>query len=181
MNWAARVHPDVLKDDQVARSKDMNPVKMPCYLLLCAVLLSACSAIFRKPEPGIQVRERTSICFRLSEDAHPLEDAHIHALAAPADCFSMRCTRVYQKSGTAVLDQEAHRLDFETAFILSETKPLLGGCTPDCAGGGTLDFDLGPLEPDIYDVYLWGDMIGELSVTSGLPWRDQCLVGTDQD
>jgi hypothetical protein len=49
------------------------------------------------------------------------------------------------------------------------------GCGEDCVGGGTLNFDLGLMPVGLYRVYLWEAYLGDLSVTSGLPWHDQCL------
>jgi hypothetical protein len=138
-------------------------------LLPSLFLLSACALLFGRPEPGILIREKTSVCFRQSEDAHILVSVQ------PGDCYSIRCTHVNQAIGTAVLDQTNFRLDLETTFNLSSTRPLIGGCSPDCAGGGRLEFNLGRPNPGLYTVNLWGHKIGELSVTSGLPWHDQCL------
>jgi hypothetical protein len=138
-------------------------------LLLVTVMLGGCSAIFSRPEEGIVVRERASVCFRQSPEAHIL------ASVMPSDCYSMRCASPYRMSGTAVLDQRAFQIDFETTFKLRETKPFLVGCGPDCSGGGYLEFDLGVLEVGLYDVNLWSTYLGDLSVTSGLPWQDQCL------
>jgi len=135
-----------------------------------ALLLGACGILFRHPEQGIVVRERAEVCFRLSSEA-----AHVLASVTPSDCYSMRCTVPYQMAGTAVLDQRAFRLEFETTFRLSESRPFLLGCGRDCAGGGSLEFDLGMLEVGLYRVFLWDSYLGDLSVTSGLPWRDQCL------
>jgi hypothetical protein len=150
-------------------------------VLLIAVGLGACSVVFRRPEEGIIVRERAQICFRQAQDR-----AHVLASVTPSDCYSMRCTIPYQTLGTVVLDQREFSLDFETTFKLRESKPLLGGCGRDCSGGGYLEFDLGQLEVGLYRVNLWGIHLGDLSVTSGLPWRDQCLpaeiaaVGADE-
>ncbi|MGD8732305.1 MAG: hypothetical protein PVH92_10525 [Anaerolineales bacterium] len=144
-------------------------MRRPCAIALLVCLLSGCSTLLRRPEQGIEVNERVEICFQQDEEGHIL------AIAKPLDCFSMRCTRPYLRSGTAVLDETGSRLDFELTFRLSESKNLLFGCGPDCAGGGTMTFDLGQVPVGLYRVYLWGTYQGELSVTSGLPWHDQCL------
>jgi hypothetical protein len=141
-------------------------------ILTCAASLIGCSTLIRRPEHGQTVRERASICFRQSEDAHIL------ASVAPADCFSYRCASLSRATGTAVVDTRAFRIDFETTFVIAETRPLLGGCLPDCMAGGQLDFDLGPLDPAPYEIYLWGTKRGYLSVPSGVPWQDQCLPAT---
>jgi hypothetical protein len=100
------------------------------------------------------------------------------ASVAPMDCYSYRCAHLSQATGTAVIDTRAFRIDFETTFHIAESKPLIGGCLPDCMGGGQLDFDLGTLDVGLYEVDLWGKDQGDLSVTSGLPWKDQCLPST---
>lgn len=138
-------------------------------LVFLASLLAGCSAILRRPEPGIEVREKVEICFRQDEQAQLL------ATARPADCFSMRCTRQNFSSGTAVVAKGASRVDFKVTFNLSPVKAPLVGCGQDCAGGGSLQFNLGPMMPGNYRVYLWDTFLGDLSVTSGLPWHDQCL------
>ena len=144
-------------------------MKNTIMVAMLACLLGACSVFFRQPEPGMNVSESIELCFRQNDQAHVL------ATARPSDCFSMRCTHQNYKSGTAVLDVRASRLDFEMTFNLSEEKNLLFGCGGDCAGGGSLQFDLGPLPVGLYAVYLWDAYLGDLSVTSGLPWHDQCL------
>jgi len=151
------------------QSTELEMLKKIVLLPAFALLLASC-ALFRHPEQGIVVRERAGICFRLSS-----ESAHVLASVTPDDCYSMRCTVPYQMSGTTVLDQRAFRLDFETTFKLSESRPFLVGCGRDCSGGGVLEFDLGMLEVGLYRVFLWDRYLGDLSVTSGLPWRDQCL------
>jgi hypothetical protein len=142
-------------------------------LLSCATALVGCATFFGRPEQGQTVREQARICFRQSQDAHVL------ASATPIDCYSYRCAHLSQATGTAVVDGRAYRIDFETTFHIAETRPLLGGCLPDCMGGGQLDFDLGPLVPALYEIKLWGTQMGHLSVTSGLPWQDQCLPGDE--
>jgi hypothetical protein len=138
-------------------------------LAAITLLLESCGAIFGRPERGITVREKTAICFRQSEQAHIL------ASVRPSDCYSMRCTRPVQESGTAVVDQRAFTLDFRPRFVLEETDSFLSPCSRDCAGGGGVEFDLGQLEVGLYDVSIWDEHAGVLSVTSGLPWKDQCL------
>ncbi|MGD2057713.1 MAG: hypothetical protein PVF85_01625 [Anaerolineales bacterium] len=138
-------------------------------LVFLASLLAGCSALLRRPEPGIEVIEKVEICFRQDEQAHLL------ATARPSDCYSMRCTRQNFNSGTAILDQGASRLDFKVTFNLSRVENTLLGCGEDCVGGGTLNFDLGLMPVGLYRVYLWDTYLGDLSVTSGLPWHDQCL------
>jgi len=147
-----------------------RPMFKAASMLVCALTLMGCSTLFGRPEQGQTVQERARICFHQSED-----DAHIIASVAPTDCYSIRCTRWVQGTGTAVVRQQTFQLDFKTTFILQKTRPLLGNCTPDCAGGGQLDFDLGPLDVGLYRVDLWDTGLGRLSVTSGLPWQDQCL------
>ena len=142
------------------------------FLLITAMLVG-CSTIFQRPEEGIVIREHAEVCFRQSAEAQIL------ASVTPTECYSMRCASPYQMTGTVVLDQRDFRLDFETIFKLRETKPFLVSCGPDCSGGGYLEFNLGQLEVGLYRVNLWGTYLGDLSVTSGLPWHDQCLPRPD--
>ena len=140
-----------------------------------AAIVSGCSVVLGRPEQGIEVRERVRVCFYQSEGTH------ITAVIEPADCYSIRCTRINQKNGTAVLDRKWHRLEFETTFVLSEIRPFLGDCISDCAGRGQMIFDLGHLKPGTYDVYIWGDLTGELSLASDLSRKDQCLAQSNSD
>jgi hypothetical protein len=137
--------------------------------LACSLLLSSCAVIFGRPEPGITVRERVQACFRQDEEGHVI------AAVRPQTCYSMRCTRRIETSGTAVLDRRAFQIRFEPTFRFAETKPFLLPCTEDCLGAGELIFDLGVLDVGLYEVLIWDNAMGELSVTSGLPWSDQCL------
>lgn len=139
------------------------------FCLLGATLaLTSCAALLGRPEKGITISRQAKVCFRQSEQARIL------ASVAPSECYSMRCTRLSMATGTAFLDRRVFRLKFETTFNLMKTRSLLP-CTPDCVGGGSLEFDLGQLDPGRYQVYLWNGYLGDLDVTSGLPWRDQCL------
>lgn len=135
-------------------------------MLLC---LSSCAVIFGRPEPAISVREDVVLCFRQSPQAHVIAEVQ------PATCYSVRCTKQIQSTGTAMLDQGEFQIHFAPSFQFSETKPFLLPCMDDCAGGGRLTFDLGVLDVGLYQVYVWDRAMGELSVTSGMPWRDQCL------
>lgn len=143
-------------------------------LAAISLALTSCAGILGRPEKGITIRDEARVCFRQSEEGHIL------ASIAPSDCYSMRTTRVLQESGVAVLDQREQTVRFESHFLLTRTRSLLPDSS-DCAGGGRLDFDLGILEVGLYDVYLWDELLGELSVTSGLPWRDQCLPTNGAD
>ena len=135
-------------------------------MLLC---LSSCAVIFDRPEPAIVVREDVVLCFRQSPQAY------ITAEVQPAACYSMRCTKQIQLMGTAILNRDEFQIRFTPSFQFAKTKPFLLPCTDDCAGGGRLTFDLGVLDVGLYQVHVWDRAMGELSVTSGMPWQDQCL------
>lgn len=137
--------------------------------LALGLLLSGCATIFGRPEPPIVEREQMTVCFRQDEQGHVI------ATVRPETCYSMRCTKRIEASGTAVLDRRAFRIDFESTFRFAEAKPFLLPCTEDCLGAGELIFDLGVLDVGLYEVYVWDEVEGDLSVNSGLPWNDQCL------
>lgn len=137
---------------------------------VCALMLNSCAAILGRPEPGIIERERVLVCFRQSEQGHAV------VTIRPDACHSMRCAHPEEVSGTALLDRREFRIDFDPYFHFTESKPLFFPCADDCAGAGTLQFDLGVLDVGLYQVHVRDHYLGDLSVTSGLAWVDQCLA-----
>jgi hypothetical protein len=141
---------------------------LACLLTASMILLASCSGLLNRPEAGIVVRDKVTVCFSQSGEGQVL------ASLQPDDCYSMRTTRVWLESGSALVDENGHTIHFHSEFKLEQRTSIFPKL-PDCLGGGKIEIDLGELEVGLYQVYSGDQHIGQLSVTSGLPWRDQCL------
>ena len=74
----------------------------------------------------------------------------IYAAVSPKGCYSTTCTRPKLQAGTAVVDSRVNKISLETRFVLEETSRFPLPCTENCAGGGTVQFNLGDLIPNKY-------------------------------
>lgn len=153
------------EESRGANSGLTNRAAALLYIVVLPLLLAACA----RPEPGSVIDNKGEICFRTDEAGH------MRASISPEGCYSTNCTRQVQKVGSVVLDRRNFEIRFDAHFTLAEEKSFLIPCIDNCLGGGTIDFDLGILDVGLYSVWLGDRTIGELSVTSGLPPRDQCL------
>ncbi len=99
----------------------------------------------------------------------------IYAAVSPQGCYSSTCTAPKLQTGVAIVDSQAHRIRFETRFVLSEASQLPLPCSEDCAGGGSVDFNLGELLPNDYEVWFRAEYVGQLLIFSGRPTPRQCF------
>lgn len=103
------------------------------------------------------------------------DEGGTQAAISPTGCYSTTCTRPTLKTGTAVVDLREYEIHLESRFVIVETSRFPLPCTKNCAGGGTVQFNLGYLIPNNYDVWFRDDYVGVLSVFSGLPTPRQCF------
>jgi hypothetical protein len=108
------------------------------------------------------------ICFHSDMDG-------ISAVVSPKGCYSTTCTRPKYQIGTAIVDIQDNKIQLETQFILEETSRFPLPCIENCAGGGTIQFRLGHLLPNRYEVWFREEKVGNLDVFSGLPTPNQCF------
>jgi hypothetical protein len=87
----------------------------------------------------------------------------------PEGCFSSSCTRILEQFGEVTVDQSAFAIRFHTRFILDRRLPGQFGCTGDCGGGRSVEFDLGFLERGRYSVWLGDSKVGDLNVPPDTP------------
>lgn len=104
----------------------------------------------------------------------------IMAAVSPKGCYSTSCTMSKLQKGTAVVDRQAYRIQLETSFVLVETSRFPLSCTNNCAGGGTVQFNLGDLIPNRYEVWFREEQVGELNVFSGRPTPRQCFENSSE-
>ena len=98
-----------------------------------------------------------------------------YAAVSPQGCYSTSCTWPKLQAGTAIVDRQDNRIELETRFILEETSRFPLPCIENCAGGGTVQFNLGDLIPNNYEVRFRDEKVGELIVYSGRPTPRQCF------
>jgi hypothetical protein len=111
------------------------------------------------------------ICFWQQADG-------LYSSVAPKGCYSSSCTLPKLQAGSAIVDLQNNRIQFETRFVLAKTSRFPLPCTEDCSGGGTVQFKLDNLIPNDYEVWFKGDKIGDLMIFSGRPTPRQCFENT---
>lgn len=99
----------------------------------------------------------------------------INAAVSPKGCYSTSCTRPKLQAGTAIVDVQNNRIELETRFVLVETSRFPLPCIDNCAGGGTVQFNLGRLIPNDYEIWFRDERVGKLMVYSGLETPRQCI------
>jgi hypothetical protein len=128
----------------------------------------------RRPTPLGTIEDYGSICFWYDDQGS------MQASVSPKGCYSTTCTRQVSQAGSAVINQDQFHISFKSRFVLAETTRFLLPCTENCAGGGTVHFDLGPLQVGQYEVFYGDKFAGELNVFSGLPTPRQCIRNTKE-
>ena len=124
---------------------------------------------FRRPAPQGIVEDYKSICFWYDDRGS------MQASVSPKGCYSTTCTRQVSQAGSAVIDQDSFQIRLEARFVLGETSRFPLPCTENCSGGGTVIFNLGPLQVGQYEVWFGDEKAGEFNVYSGLPTPRQCM------
>lgn len=104
----------------------------------------------------------------------------IIAAVSPKGCFSTTCTRPKYQVGTAIIDTQEYKIQLKTQFILVEASRFPLPCTENCAGGSTVQFHLGHLIPNRYEVWFRDQKVGELDIFSGLPTLNQCFNNSSE-
>ena len=128
--------------------------------------------IVERPTMGGIIEDWEKICFWPDESG-------IHVAVSPKGCYSTTCTRPTLQAGTAIINLQEYDIRFESRFVIVETSRFPLPCTENCAGGGTVQFNLGNLIPNNYDVRFRDDFVGELSIFSGIPTPRQCFENTN--
>jgi hypothetical protein len=98
----------------------------------------------------------------------------IYLAISPRGCFSTSCTRPKLQTGTAIVDIQNREIQLEARFVLVRTSRFPLPCLENCSGG-TVQFKLGPLLPNEYEVWFKGKRVGDLTVFSGRPTPRQCF------
>lgn len=155
-------------------------VKMILYFLLGMLTFGVVSFVVthlilvERPTPDGIIEDWESICFWS-------EESGVHVEISPKGCFSTTCTRPSLQTGTAILDLQNNTIQLESHFVLVETSRFPLPCIGNCSGGGTVQFNLGPLIPNIYEVRFKDQKVGEMNVFSGLPTPRQCFQNDPGD
>jgi hypothetical protein len=121
-----------------------------------------------RPTPAGIIYDYERICFWPDVDG-------ITAAVSPKGCYSTTCTRPMYQAGTSIIDIQEYKIQLETRFVLVEASRFPLPCTENCAGGGTVQFNLGDLIPNKYEVWFRDEKVGDLDIFSGLPTPRQCF------
>lgn len=124
--------------------------------------------IVERPSPEGMIEDWGQICFWAHE-------GDMYATVSPKGCYSPTCTRPTLQEGTAVLDKKEYIIELETRFVIAETSRFPLPCVEDCAGGGQVNFNLGALIPNAYEVRFRDEKVGQMQVYSGRPTPRQCF------
>lgn len=128
--------------------------------------------LVERPRNGGIIEDWERICFWPDEGG-------VYAAISPKGCFSTTCTKPILQSGTAIVNVQKNEIQLESRFVLVETSRFPLPCTDNCAGGGTVQFNLGDLIPNNYDVWFRDEKVGELKIFSGIPTPQQCFENTN--
>lgn len=126
-----------------------------------------------RPTPVGVIYDYERICFWPDVDG-------ITAAVSPRGCYSTTCTSPRLQAGTAIVDVHEYQIQLETRFVLVEGTRFPLPCTENCAGGGTVQFNLGHLIPNKYEVWFRDEKVGDLDIFSGLPTPRQCFLFMEQ-
>ena len=124
-----------------------------------------------RPEPGGIIYDWERICFWPDADG-------IYVAVSPKGCYSSSCTTPKLQAGTAIVDMQAFKIQLETRFVLAKASRFPLPCIENCAGGGTVQFVLGALIPNKYEVWFRDTKVGDLDIFSGRPTPRQCFENT---
>ena len=124
--------------------------------------------IVERPTMDGIISDWEQICFWPDVDG-------ITAAVSPKGCYLTSCTRPMLQAGTAIVDVYNHRIELETRFVLVEASRFPLPCIENCAGGGTIQFNLGSLIPNDYEVWFRDEKVGKLMVFSGRETPHQCV------
>ena len=126
-----------------------------------------------RPEPGGIIDDWEQICFGPDVNG-------IYATVSPKGCYSTSCTTPKLRAGTAIVDTQAYKIQLETRFVLAKTSRFPLPCIENCAGGGSVQFGLGALIPNRYEVWYRDRKVGVLDIYSGRPTPRQCFENFQQ-
>ena len=128
----------------------------------------------KRPEPSGIIEDYEQICFWPDEGG-------IYAAISPKGCYSTTCTRPTLQAGTAIVDVQDYKIKLESRFVLVEASRFPLPCIENCAGGGTVQFNLGNLIPNDYKLWFRDEMVGELMIYSGRETPRQCINRPQDD
>jgi hypothetical protein len=144
-------------------------------LFILGMVTCAVAAIIRtnvlKPEKPVQdgiIEDWGEICFWPDVDG-------LYASVSPQGCFSTTCTRPKLQTGTAIVDVQNRKIQLDARFVLVQTSRFPFPCVDNCSGGGRVQFMLGPVIPNDYEVRFGDLQVGEIHVFSGRTTPRQCF------
>jgi hypothetical protein len=126
-----------------------------------------------RPMPPDVIYDFDRICFWPGVDG-------INVAVSPKGCYSTTCTRPSLQAGSAIVDTQKYKIQLETQFLLVKTSRFPLPCIENCAGGGTVQFHLGHLIPNRYEVWFRDEKVGDLDIYSGFPTPRQCFENIPQ-
>ncbi len=103
------------------------------------------------------------------------DESGIYTTVSPKGCYSTSCTRPKLQAGTAIVDVQDNKIQLEARFVLVEASRFPLPCIENCSGGGNVQFILGDLIPNDYEVWFRDEKVGELMIFSGRPTPRQCF------
>lgn len=131
--------------------------------------------------PGDVVAENSAVvCF--SHDIQGSE-RNIVVQVNPMECRSTTCTDRFVQQAHVEVDEQARTIQVTTLFIYRDATVEGFQCTADCAGGGMVIVDIGPVSPAVYAVRIGEEQVGEIEIAEppGGIASGRCLTSTLPD
>ncbi|UCD41960.1 MAG: hypothetical protein JSV69_15580 [Chloroflexota bacterium] len=144
-------------------------------VFILGMLVFAVGSFFVRTFILVQRPERSGIIEDFQQICFWPDVGGMYASVSPRGCFPSYCTHPKLRAGSAIVDVREYKIQFETQFVLEATSRFPFPCVDNCAGGGTVSFNLGPLIPYDYEVWFRDEKIGQLQVYSGRETPRQCI------
>ena len=153
----------------MARLKGRNIIAFILGMLTFAIgswFFSIFILVERPVKNGI-IEDWDQICFRQDQDG-------ITVAISPQGCYSTSCTRAKLQTSSAVIDLQNQKIQLDARFVLVKSSRFPLPCIENCLGGN-VQFKLGRLVPNDYEVWFRGVKVGQVKIFSGRPTPQQCF------
>ena len=125
--------------------------------------------------PGDIVAENSAVVCFSHETPGPRQDIIVQV--NPMECRSSTCTDRFVQEAHVEVDVQAQIIHVTTLFIYRDATLEGFQCTTDCAGGGMVIVNIGPVSPGVYAVHIGEEPVGEIEIAeeSGALVSGRCL------
>lgn len=155
-----------------------NQKKRSILIFLLGIITTAAVGVFLKMTIFLERPVKEGFIEDWGEVCLWPEENGIYAAISPQGCYSTTCTVPKLQTGTAIVNTQEYDIQLRSQFLLAKTSRFPLPCIDNCAGGGTVQFNLGHLIPGDYIVRFGDEQIGKFMVFSGRVTPRQCFENT---